>query len=178
MLIKFNNIEYFSLGTYEDNNDGVYYYFQDNLNPNELYLSLLNQEMAIKLMLIGQLAITFREDGAHGFTNNKLYYVIANNLELVMNYYDSYFDEYVLNDKFLDLVFGEYSTHGEVGQPINLGERLENEPFLYSDGSVLTFESTEIYEYLPANIFIKKEFYDDFNETTNSLLSIFNYYNI
>ena len=176
MKIYLDIHEFVAIGKYEDNKDGILGYFPNDSSPVLFYEFLISQDLAIKALSIGYLTQKFKEEVKTDFIDifdENINNIISSNLELINSFYDSYFEDMVFNKKFLDLVFGKYTPSKTECEPINLDDRLENEPYIYSDGSKLLLSGSETLEDLTANMFINSIYYNDFTSHLDRIIIAF-----
>jgi hypothetical protein len=113
--ICINEIEFFSIGSYMDNNDGIWHYFPESNDIDGWKGLFQNQSLLINLWVIGNINYELEEQNLDSFFTNELVNFIKNNKESLNNFVKKYFvDEGImLNEYFEDFVFGRFSQYGE-----------------------------------------------------------------
>ena len=113
--IYINDREFFSIGSYMDNNDGIYHYFPESNDIDGWKGLFQNQSLLINLWVIGNINNELEEQNLDLFFTNELVNSIKNNKESLNNFVKKYFvDEGImLNEYFEDFVFGRFSQYGD-----------------------------------------------------------------
>lgn len=112
--IKINNLDFISLGSYLDNNDGIYSYYPTNNDFNE-WRNILNKEsLLIKTWVIGNINYEFIKQNLDILFPEELTQNIRSNISIINTFVEKYFvDEGIhLNEDFEDFIFGKFSEYG------------------------------------------------------------------
>ena len=112
--IKINNVDFISLGSYLDNNDGISYYYPKNNDFNK-WRNILNEEsLIIKTWIIGNINYEFIQQKLDILFPEELIQNIRSNISIINAFVEKYFvDEGIhLNDDFEDFIFGKFSEYG------------------------------------------------------------------
>lgn len=113
--IKINNVDFISLGSYLDNNDGISYYYPKNNDFNK-WRNILNEEsLIIKTWIIGNINYEFIQQKLDILFPEELIQNIRSNISIINAFVEKYFvDEGIhLNDDFEDFIFGKFSEYGD-----------------------------------------------------------------
>jgi hypothetical protein len=113
--ICINDKEFFSIGSYMDNNDGIDYYYPKS-NDIEGWKGFFQKEsLLIKLWVIGNINYKLEEQNLDLIFPKELENFIKNNKKILNNFVQKYFiDEgIILNNYFEDFIFGRFSQYGD-----------------------------------------------------------------
>lgn len=119
--IKINNVDFISLGSYLDNNDGISYYYPTNKDFNE-WRNILNEEsLLIKTWIIGNINYEFIQQNLDIWFPEELIQNIRSNISIINAFVEKYFvDEGIhLNEDFEDFIFGKFSENGKSCEFLN-----------------------------------------------------------
>jgi hypothetical protein len=112
--IKINNVDFISIGSYLDNNDGISYYYPREIDFKE-WRNILNEEsLLIKTWIIGNINYEFIQQNLDICFPEGLIQNIRSNISIINAFVEKYFvDEGIhLNDDFEDFIFGKFSEYG------------------------------------------------------------------
>ena len=84
--IYINDREFFSIGSYMDNNDGIYHYFPESNDIDGWKGLFQNQSLLINLWIIGNINYELEEQNLDLFFTNELVNSIKNNKESLNNF--------------------------------------------------------------------------------------------
>jgi hypothetical protein len=113
--ICINNREFFSIGSYMDNNDGIDYYYPKSNDIDGWKGFFQKESMLIKLWVIGNINYKLQEQNLDLIFPVELENCIKNNKKSLNNFVQKYFidDGVMLNDYFEDFIFGRFSQYGD-----------------------------------------------------------------
>ena len=166
MKVIYKNINYVSIGLYEDNQDGIFYYAREIDTRADLITFLIKSELGISALFFGLISQYIIDDNLIIFTNNVRKLILENEAKL-LDFKEKYFDEYVFNYKFLDLVYGP------LGMPLKHEDDKRSNFYIFDDGTELEILDEISNEYLDQNIFINTDYYFEFYNDINNLIGYF-----
>ena len=149
--IKINNIDYTSIGDYMDNNNGIFFYCPDDTFEN--WIRFLETEQPIIILWL----LSCLQDERQGMSNSFTKKIIElGGVELII-FLKKYCWENILDEIFIDFIFGDYSNYGE-----------EEFPEIYYKGKLVGHEDFEFSNH----VFIKASKYEEFLEELNDIISL------
>jgi hypothetical protein len=113
--ICINDREFFSIGSYMDNNDGIDYYYPKSNDIDGWKGFFQKESLLIKLWVIGNINYKLQEQNLDLIFPVELENCIKNNKKSLNNFVQKYFidDGVMLNDYFEDFIFGRFSQYGD-----------------------------------------------------------------
>ena len=113
--ICINDIEFFSIGSYMDNNDGIDYYYPKSNDIDGWNGFFQKESLLIKLWVIGNINYKLEEQILDLIFPKELENFIKNNKKSLNYFVQKYFidDGIMLNDYFEDFIFGRFSEYGD-----------------------------------------------------------------
>lgn len=167
--IKINNTIYISLGSFLDNNDGVYSYYPDTNDFNIWSNKLYNESLLIKTWIIGNIHYEFTQQNLDNLFPQEIIQNIKNNFSIIKTFVDKYFiDEGIhLNEDFEDFIFGRLSEYGnnfDMKNEISKDEAIyiinfkcKEESLLIEFSLIPGWESEDYYCDISNKVFVKEE---------------------
>jgi hypothetical protein len=151
IVIKINNIEYTSIGDYMDNNNGIFFYCPDDTFEN--WIKFLKTEQPIIILWL----LSCLQDESQGMSNSFTKKIIElGGVELII-FLKKYCWKNILDDIFIDFIFGGYSDYGE-----------EDFPEIYYKSKLVEHENFEF----STHVFIETNNYEEFIEELNNLINL------
>jgi hypothetical protein len=149
VVIKINNINYTSIGDYMDNNDGIFFYCPDD--TLEDWIKFFETE---KPIIIIWLLSCLQDENLEMSNSFNRRIIELGGVELII-FLKKYCWENILDDIFIDFIFGGYSDHGE-----------EEFPEIYYKGKIV-----EDFDF-SNHVFIQTNKHDEFIEDLNNIISL------
>jgi hypothetical protein len=163
MKVKYNNTTYISICFYEESQDGIFYYAKEIDTRIDLSSFLSESELGISALFFGFISQCIIEENLNIFAVNIKNLIIENEVKL-LKFHSKYFDDYIFNYKFLDLVYGPS------GMPIKHEDEMKKSFYVFEDNTEMEILDEISYEYLNQNMFINTEYYNEFCYDINYLI--------
>jgi hypothetical protein len=163
MNILFNKKEYIAIGEYFDSSDGLMNYFPEDKSIVTWENFFKNQSNLIKLWALGFLHNHFvnQKYNFQDIYGHSLYRIFEENINSISQFIKRWFDDTgeILNDEFLDFVFGPYSKHGSFSfmKGKEMYEKsVKEDQFFFCNGSILMMTTEKLsWEEIDGKVFIK-----------------------
>ncbi len=149
IVIKIENKDYTSIGTYLDNNSGIFYYLPEQSVDNWIQF-FESQEPIILIWLLS--AIYYLEIDSEF---EKL--IFESGGDQLILFLKKYCPENILDEIFIDFIFGGYSNYGE-----------EEFPEIYYKDKLVVHEDFDFSNH----VFIKTDNYEKFIEELNDIINL------